>query len=76
MHLIESAKMEGSPCLCTGGPNMTLAKELLELGEHAAVVEFLNLCTNFWETKDHRAEQWIYAIEHGEHPDFGPNLAY
>jgi hypothetical protein len=40
------------------------------------VVEFLRLCTNFWETDDHRAEQWIYAIEHGQKPDFGPNLAY
>jgi hypothetical protein len=39
--------MQGSPGLFTAGPNMTLAMELLELGERAAVVEFLNLCTNF-----------------------------
>lgn len=75
-HLLESAKMSGSPCLCTGGPNMTLAKELLELDERGVVIEFLRLCTSFWETSDHRAEQWIYAIEQGQKPDFGPNLAY
>jgi hypothetical protein len=75
-HLLESAKLSGSSYLCITGPNMTLAKELLELGERGAVVEFLRLCTNFWHTDDHRAEQWIYAIEHGQNPDFGPNLAY
>jgi hypothetical protein len=73
-HLLESAKMQGSPCLCSSGPNMALAKELPELGERAILVEFLSLCTDFWKTSDHRAEQWIYAIEHGQNPDFGYNL--
>jgi hypothetical protein len=75
-HLLASAKMSGSPSLCTGGPNMMLAKELLDLGEREVVVEFLRLCTSFWETNDHRAEQWIYAVEHGQNPDFGANLTY
>jgi len=75
-HLLESAKLSDSSYLCIIGPNMMLASELLELGERAAVVEVLNLCTNFWKTNDHRAEQWIYAIAHGQNPDFGPNLAY
>lgn len=75
-HLLESGKTEGDPALCTGGPNMTLAKELLERGERDVVVEFLHLCTNFWKSHDHRPETWAYAIEHGEVPEFGANLDY
>jgi hypothetical protein len=75
-HLLESGRTTGSPVLCTGGPNMSLAKELLERGEREGVVAFLRLCSNFWQSNDHRAEQWAYAIEHGETPDFGPNLDY
>lgn len=75
-HLLESGKTRGSPVLCTGGPNMTLAKELLERGEREAVVQFLHLCTNFWKSRDHRAEQWAYAIQQGQVPDFGANLYY
>ncbi len=75
-YLQESGKTRGDPALCTGGPNMTLAKELLELGEGKVVVQFLNLCTAFWETPDHQGEQWAYAIQQGQVPDFGPNLSY
>jgi hypothetical protein len=75
-HLLQSARTKGSPVLDSGGPNMTLAKELLESGERDVVVEFLKRCTRFWKSHDQRAEQWIWAIEHGEMPDFGANLAY
>jgi hypothetical protein len=75
-HLLESGRTQGSPVLCSFGPSMTLAKELLERGEQDTVIEYLRLCTNFWETDDHQAEQWIYAIEHGDVPDFGANLNY
>lgn len=74
-HLVASAKSAGSPVLCSSGPDVTLAKELLDRGESAVVVEFLKLCTNFWKTNDHRTEQWIYAIEHGQKPDFRFNLS-
>jgi hypothetical protein len=75
-HLLKSAKTVGNPLLCTDGPNMSLAKELLERGERQTVVAFLHLCANFWVSDDHRARQWADAIEHGETPDFGPNLDY
>jgi hypothetical protein len=75
-HLLESGRTSGSPVLRSGGPNMALAKELLELGERGAVVAFLRLCNGFWRTSDHRAEQWAYAIEQGGTPDFGANLDY
>lgn len=73
-HLLASGRTAGDPCLRTGGPDMHLARDLLERGERDAVVEFLRLCANFWKTDDHRPEQWIYAIEHGEMPDFGRSV--
>ncbi len=75
-HLLKAGQTSGSPVLCSFGPNMMLAKELLELGEGEVVIQYLKLCANFWQTIDHRAEKWIYAIEHGTVPDFGANLAY
>ena len=55
---------------------MMLAKELLELGERSVVVEFLKVCCNFWQTSDHRADKWIYILDEGGFPDFGPNVNY
>ncbi|HEV3446019.1 MAG TPA: hypothetical protein VG099_15365 [Gemmataceae bacterium] len=76
LHLLESGKTEGVPHLCTFGPNMMLAKELLECGEREAVIQYLDLCTNFWQTADHRPERWIHEIQRGQMPDFGANLVY
>jgi tetratricopeptide (TPR) repeat protein len=73
-HLIEAGKTRGSPVLQSFGPKMMLAKELLERGERGIVVQYLRLCTNFWQTANHQLEQWIYVIERGEMPDFAYNL--
>jgi len=70
-YLLASAQTTGSPVQQSFGPNMRLAKELLECGEREVVVEYLRQCSQFWQTDDHQAEQWIYAIEHGQTPDFG-----
>jgi hypothetical protein len=75
-HLLESARTSGSPVQRSFGPNMMLAKELLDIGERRIVIEYLKLCTRFWQTADHQAEQWIDAIERGLTPDFGANLHY
>jgi hypothetical protein len=75
-HLLEAGKTTGSPLLCSAGPDMSLARELLALGERNVVVQFLKLCSCFWQSPDQRGEQWIWAIEHGEMPDFGPNIRY
>jgi hypothetical protein len=75
-HLLEAGKTTGSPTLCSFGPNMMLAKELLEHGEREAVIQYLRLCGNFWYTNNHQTEQWIQEIEQGGVPDFGANLDY
>jgi TonB family protein len=47
-YLLESGKTPGSPVLGAFGPDLTLARELLEKGERDAVLEFLTLCKSFW----------------------------
>ena len=42
------ARRKGSPVLNSFGPNMSLAKELLEKGETNAVLEFFQECEKFW----------------------------
>jgi TonB family protein len=74
--LIEAGKTKGSPQLNSFGPNMTLARELLEKGERDTVVEYLTLCKKFWTMGSSRLDQWITTIRAGGTPDFGANLIY
>lgn len=73
-HLLEQSQLKDTPYLCTFGPNMALAKELLDQGERGVVVSFLRLCTQFWKPPDNRGEGWLAALERGELPEFGRNL--
>jgi len=47
-HLHEAGKTPGSPQLNSFGPNMLLARELLELGEREAVLLYFDLCRAWW----------------------------
>jgi hypothetical protein len=73
-RLLAAGRVQPSPILSSFGPDMVLGKELLNLGERAVVVEFLGLCSQFWDTPNHQAEHWIDVLEHGGMPDFGENL--
>lgn len=75
LHLIEAGKTTGSPQLNSFGPNMTLAKELLEKDERQAVLEYFALCGKFWPHYD-RLEAWAGEVEAGRIPHFGANLSY
>lgn len=73
-----AAQTPGSPQLNSFGPNMTLAKELLEKGEKTAILEYFQDCAKFWNddiAKAHIAE-WKAAIENGKIPAFRGNLVY
>jgi hypothetical protein len=67
--------VSGGGTLSSFGPNMTLAKELLEKGESATVLQYFELCRKFW-TFSNRMDPWIEAIHKGQVPDFGANLNY
>jgi len=75
-YLLASAKTPGSPQLDSFGPNMTLAKELLDQGESEPVLQYLELCKNFWEGEQQQLDEWRQAIRNGKTPDFGANLNY
>jgi hypothetical protein len=74
--LLAAGDTPGSPQLNSFGPNMLLAKELLEKGEREAVVQYLDAVGKFWASKMGRVDAWKAAAAKGEMPDFGPNLNY
>lgn len=75
-HLIESGKTTGSPNLGSFGPNMSLARELLERDERGIVLEYLELCGTFWKMGSDRLAEWKDLIGQGKTPEFGANLSY
>jgi hypothetical protein len=75
-YLIEAGKSPGSPQMDTFGPNMSLAKDLLEKGERQVVLEYFELCRKFWEMHDGRLDKWSQEVQDGKIPDFGANLIY
>lgn len=75
-HLLQAGRTPGSPQLDSFGPNMTLAKELLEAGVREAVLKFFKLCGEFWRMDFGKLARWTAAVERGEIPDFGTQLLY
>ena len=70
-HLLEGGKTPGSPQLNSFGPDMSLAKALLEKGQRETVVQYLDLCASFWKMDKGRLAKWKQAIQAGQAPDFG-----
>ena len=75
-HLIEAGKTPGSPQLNSFGPNMTLAKELLDKNEIQVVLSYFELCGKFWKNGEKKLQEWSALIKGGQTPDFGANLKY
>ena len=71
-----SGQTPGSPQLNSFGPNMSLAKDLLEQGETDAVLDYFELCRKFWTMGGSRLDTWAAAVEAGKLPSFGANLRY
>ena len=74
--LLKSAETSGSPQLNSFGPNMSLAKALLEAGQKDAVIEFLEKCGKVWQVDQGKSEKWIAEIKDGKTPDFGGSIYY
>ncbi|MFI6996636.1 tetratricopeptide repeat protein [Nocardia sp. NPDC050175] len=75
-YLLAAGQTPGSPQLDTFGPNMSLAKDLLEKGERQVVLEYFELCRRFWEMHRGRLDKWSQLVNVGMIPDFGANLDY
>ena len=74
--LLEAGKSPGSPQMNTFGPNLSLAKDLLEHGEQEIVLEYLELCRKFWRMDRGQLDRWSAEVRSGKIPEFGPNLVY
>lgn len=76
-HLMASAEIDGSPTLSSFGPNMALAKELLEAGESKVVLAYFDRLRRFWKAGCHGSlDSWGADVRGGRVPDFGANLRY
>ena len=72
-HLLESVRTPGARQM-DYGPNLSLAKDLLEKGERQAVLDYFALCRKFWNRG--RLDEWSQQVTEGKIPDFGANLVY
>jgi tetratricopeptide (TPR) repeat protein len=75
-HLLAAGQTPGSPQLNSFGPNMTLAKGLLEKGEREVVLTYLQSCGKFWKMGADKLQAWMATVRGGGTPDFGANLQY
>jgi hypothetical protein len=75
-YLIAAGKTPGSSTLSSQGPAMQLAKDLLDRGESATVLEYLDLCGQFWTANRGKLQEWTVLIRANLKPEFGPNLNY
>lgn len=75
-HLLESGRKTSFCTLVSFGPNMSLAKDLLKLGERDVVLEYFDLCAKFWKCGGDRLDAWKQQVQAGRIPAFGANLNY
>lgn len=71
-YLLDAGRTPGSPQLGDYGSDMTLALQLLQIGEHDSVIEYLRLCKTFWFNRGRDClGPWEQEIRSGAIPDFG-----
>jgi len=75
-ELLAAGKTPGSPQLDSFGPNMSLAKELLEHGQRDVVFQYFDECKVFWRSDRGALEKWRMLARLHLPPDFGTNLVY
>jgi hypothetical protein len=75
-YLLAAGNSPGSPQMDSFGPNVSLAKDLLEKGERAVVIEYFELCRKFWRMHPEQLDHWSQEVKAGKIPEFGPNLLY
>jgi hypothetical protein len=73
-YLLKAGKTTGSPQLDSFGPDMGLAKGLLEKGQREIVLQYFELCRKFWN--DERLNAWTEEVKAKKIPDFKANLSY
>lgn len=75
-YLLAAGKTPGSSQLASLGPNMALARDLLDRGEQETVLTYLEECSHFWDANRGKLAEWTALVKAGLKPDFGRNLDY
>jgi hypothetical protein len=75
-YLLAAGGSPGSPTMDSFGPNMSLAKDLLEKGQRDVVLQYFELCRKFWSMDYGKLDEWSNEVKAGKIPDFGANLVY
>jgi len=75
-YLLKAGMTPGGPSLDSFGPNMALAKDLIEAGERDTVIEYFHECLRFWGDHKDTLDDWEATVKSGGTPDFGGNLYY
>jgi hypothetical protein len=70
-NLLDSSGAAAARDIATYGPAMALARELLEKGERATVLEYLEKCLILWPRGENMLRNWIAEIQNGATPNFG-----
>jgi len=66
--LLSAANTKGSGILDRWGPNLALAKALLDKGQNDAVLDYFQACKSF-VTKNPKLDDWIALLKGGRAPD-------
>jgi tetratricopeptide (TPR) repeat protein len=74
-YLLKAGEAPGSGNYSAFGPNMSLAKDLLEKGETQTVLQYFELCSHFWKNKK-QLDAWTATVKDGKIPNFCGNLRY
>ena len=56
------------------GPNMLLARKLLDAGRREVVLDYLKRCGKIWKMSFGKLWYWKLEVRTGRTPDFGANL--
>ncbi|MEO8436679.1 MAG: hypothetical protein ABI596_17405 [Pyrinomonadaceae bacterium] len=75
-YLLAAGGVPGSASLNSFGPDMRLAKELIEKGERDTALAYFDLCAKFWANDRGQIQQWRTIVTQGGMPEFGPNLGH
>ena len=74
--LLAAGKTPGSAVLGSLGPNMGLARDLLQRGQREVVEQYLEACKGFWKADRGKLAEWLALVRAGITPNFGANVDY
>jgi tetratricopeptide (TPR) repeat protein len=73
-HLVAAGQTKGSPQLNSYGPDVVLARALLEQGQFDTVMTYFKACADFWECGQQELARWVSALRQNRIPDFECDL--